>query len=77
MRLPRNEGGQELAKRLERLGYHFVRQVGSHMRLSDGANRLTVPDHRPVRVGTLNKILRKVEEQKGLTREEVLKTLWG
>ncbi|MEX2599555.1 MAG: type II toxin-antitoxin system HicA family toxin, partial [Dehalococcoidia bacterium] len=64
------------AKRLERLGYRFVRQVGSHMRLSDGENRLTAPDHDAIRVGTLNKILRKAEEQKGMTREEILRRLW-
>ncbi len=33
MRLPRDLGGQELAHRLEKFGYHITRQTGSHLRL--------------------------------------------
>ena len=34
MRIPRDLGGEELAHRPEKLGYHVTRQTGSHLRLS-------------------------------------------
>ena len=34
MKLPRDLGGRELAKKLERYGYRITRQVGSHLRLA-------------------------------------------
>lgn len=34
MRIPRDVGGEELAKLLKRYGYEVTRQAGSHMRLT-------------------------------------------
>ncbi len=34
MKLPRDVGGGELAKLLDKYGYEVTRQTGSHMRLS-------------------------------------------
>jgi predicted RNA binding protein YcfA (HicA-like mRNA interferase family) len=56
-------------------GYHRVNQEGSHVILETDLprhHRLSVPDHSPIRVGTLNAILRAVAEVKGLSKEEVL-----
>ena len=54
--------GKEAVKRFEKVGYQFVRQVGSHMRLkhpSDPSRApLSVPDHKTVRKGLLRRLLR-------------------
>lgn len=64
MKLPRDLGGEELAKLLARYGYQVVRQTGSHMRLASsikGAeHHVTIPRHKPIRVGTLSNILKEI-----------------
>ena len=80
MKLPRDLSGRELAGRLRReLGYLVVHQVGSHMileRPSDPHHRIAVPDHRALRVGTLNGILRAVADAHGLGKEQVARRLF-
>ena len=80
MKLPRDLSGRELAKALQVLGYMVTRQTGSHIRLTTterGEHPVTVPDHDPLRVGTLGGILGDVSEHLGLTRDEVAKQLFG
>ena len=79
MRLPRDLSGTELARALGRLGYEATRQTGSHVRVtrSDGGeHHVTIPDHDPLKVGTLNSILRDVAAHLGLAREELLEKLF-
>lgn len=68
-----NVSGREIVKAMNKLGYEFDRQRGSHIILRQGAaphRRLTIPDHREVAKGTLRSILREagvtVDELKGL-----------
>jgi predicted RNA binding protein YcfA (HicA-like mRNA interferase family) len=78
MKLPRDWSGRELAAKLSVLGYEIVRQTGSHIRLTTtvgGEHHITIPDHDPLKIGTLNQILREVAEHHGLTREELLELL--
>ena len=78
MRLPRDLDGEELAKLLGRYGYTITRQVGSHLRLTtslEGEHHVTIPRHRPLRVGTLNNILKEVSEHLGMERDELLANL--
>ena len=80
MKLPRDLSGTDLARALERLGYSVTRQTGSHMRLTThqaGEHHLTVPQHDPVKVGTLRAILSDVADHFGFTREELLESLFG
>jgi hypothetical protein len=35
-------------------------------------HRLAIPDHNPLRVGTLNAIIRAVAELKGLEKQDIL-----
>ena len=61
--------GREVVKALEKIGYVFDRQRGSHMILrhqNPPHRRMTVPDHKEVAKGTLRAIIR----QAGLTVEE-------
>ena len=79
MKLPRDLSGAEVIDGLcRRWGYFRVHQVGSHVNLETDQprrQRIVVPNHKAIRVGTLNKILREVAEHKGVTREEVLARL--
>jgi predicted RNA binding protein YcfA (HicA-like mRNA interferase family) len=79
MKLPRDLYGRQLAAALCRdWGYTKVNQDGSHIILQTETprhHRLAVPDHKPLRIGTLNAILRDVAAAKGTTRETILASL--
>ncbi len=79
MKIPRDLQGRDLAAALcRRWGYRKVHQVGSHIILQTdepGHHRLSVPDHKPLRVGTLNGILRDVAAAKRVSREDILGSL--
>ncbi|MCS7185591.1 MAG: type II toxin-antitoxin system HicA family toxin [Armatimonadetes bacterium] len=81
MRLPRDLGGEELAKQLSKYGYQIVRQMGSHMRLvsmlKNKPHRITVPRHKPLRVGTLDGILREVAKYLEMDKRDLIRDLWG
>ena len=81
MKIPRDLNGADLAKRLAVYGYSITRQSGSHMRLSrqtaDGQQHLTIPAHKPMRVGTLRQILKDVASQNGVSLEEVVQAIGG
>ena len=56
-RISRDLSGRDLSKLLGPLGYEITRQSGSHIRMTaqhpQGTHQLTVPDHDPVKIGTL------------------------
>lgn len=63
--------GHELIRALERAGYEVDRQKGSHIVLrhvDPPHRRLTVPNHKEIKEGTLRAILR----QAGLTPDELV-----
>ena len=79
MKLPRDISGRKLAGVLtRRWGYVQVNQVGSHIILQTQTpqhHRLSVPDHSPLRIGTLNGILRSVACTKGVSRDDIVASL--
>ena len=78
MKLPRDLGGEELVKRLEKYGYTVTRQTGSHLRLSTtlkGEHHITIPRHKDLRAGTLNSILKDVSNHFGMTKEDLIKAI--
>jgi predicted RNA binding protein YcfA (HicA-like mRNA interferase family) len=80
MRLPRDASGRDLVRALESFGYVVVRQSGSHIRLSMSAqpqHSLTIPDHESLRVGTLAAVIAEVAAHHGISREEVVRRLFG
>lgn len=80
VRLPRDLSGSELVKALRALGYQVSRQTGSHIRLTtrrEGEHHVTVPNHDPVRIGTLANILSDVAEHFSWTRDELLEKLFS
>lgn len=77
-KIPRDLTGSELAKALGVLGYTRVRQDGSHIRLTTtqgGQHHVTVPNHRPIKTGTLQGILKGIASHHKLTLEAVLERL--
>jgi predicted RNA binding protein YcfA (HicA-like mRNA interferase family) len=79
MKVPRDLSGAQLVKVLCRdWGYRVVHQEGSHLILQTDVptpQRLSVPNHNPVRVGTLNSIVRAVSAHKGVERQQLLEAL--
>jgi predicted RNA binding protein YcfA (HicA-like mRNA interferase family) len=60
---------EQVIKGLEKNGFHFVRQRGSHRKYKKGGRIAIVPMHYEVAKGTLASIL----EQSGLTLAELMK----
>jgi predicted RNA binding protein YcfA (HicA-like mRNA interferase family) len=61
--------GREIMRALEKLGYEFDVERGSHIILRQSVSpyrRITIPDHKQVAKGTLRSIIREV----GLTVDE-------
>ncbi|MBE9002182.1 MULTISPECIES: type II toxin-antitoxin system HicA family toxin [unclassified Nostoc] len=76
MKLPRDLSGSELVNALAHLGYEVSHQKGSHIRLTtqqNGEHHITVPAHDPIKIGTLNAILRDVAAHAGFTRDNYLR----
>ncbi len=79
MRIPRNLSSAQLIQLLARWGYEITRQTGSHIRLTtqeNGQHHITIPAHDPLKIGTLNSILRGVAEHFSLTKEEFLEKMF-
>lgn len=80
MKLPRTVSGGSLAKSLQKLGYRTIRQTGSHIRLTcDTPNQhhITIPNHDPIRVGTLSAILADVAAHLKISKEDLIRKLFG
>ncbi|MGA3055802.1 MAG: type II toxin-antitoxin system HicA family toxin [Candidatus Korobacteraceae bacterium] len=72
-KLPTDLSGREVRAALERVGFVFRRQSGSHMilRREDPYARAVVPNHKQIRTGTLRRIIADA----GLTVEEFMRLL--
>ena len=79
MKLPRDLSGAALAAALANVGYAVTRRTSSHVRLTtqrNGEHHVTVPDHDPLKMGTLAGILRDVAEHLGIDRSSLLAELF-
>jgi predicted RNA binding protein YcfA (HicA-like mRNA interferase family) len=76
MKIPRDVGGSDFADALcRRWGYARVHQVGSHIILETEEpthQRIAIPDHQALRLGTFNSILRTIAAHKGVSRDAIL-----
>lgn len=79
MKIPRDVSGADLTRALRVLGYENVRQEGSHLRLTtrvNGTHHVTVPNHKPLKTGTLvGGVLKPVAAHHRLTVEELIRKL--
>lgn len=80
MRLPRNVSAKELIKSLAKIGYEVSRQKGSHIRLTcsfPSEHHVTIPNHDPIKLGTLSSTINDIASQRGLAKEELIHQLFG
>ena len=79
MKLPRDLSGAEFVKVLcKHYGYARLHQEGSHIILQTEQpvhHRLSVPDHSPLRLGTLIAILNAVSRTQGVSKDNILAKL--
>lgn len=79
MKLPRDLDARQLIQALARLGYHATRQTGSHIRLACSAptpHVLTVPNHSPIKPGTLSAILSEVAAHHRIEKSTLIDKLF-
>ena len=73
MKTPRNLTFASVLVR--KWNYVQVHQEGSHIILDTeipSAQRISVPAHKPLKIGTLNVLLRLVSEHKGVSKHDIL-----
>lgn len=79
MKVPRDLSGEALAKCLcKKWSYRRVHQTGRHIILDTeepSQQRVSVPNHDSLRVGTLNSLLSVIAKHKQTNREFILKSL--
>ncbi len=79
-KIPRDISGEELTKLLKKYGYEVNRKTGSHLRLvskfKDEEHNITVPDHHPIKIGTLNNILSDLVDHLKIDKKEIINKLF-
>ena len=79
MKLPRDIDSLQLIKSLNKFGYEPTRQSGSHIRLTtqqNGQHHITIPNHDPLKIGTLNAILIEVAQHLSVSKQELIERLF-
>ncbi|OYW75606.1 MAG: hypothetical protein B7Z37_12610 [Verrucomicrobia bacterium 12-59-8] len=71
MKTLRDVNGPEAVRALRRLGLESIRQTGSHFIMRRGAKTVVVPQHKPIKPGSLRGVL----DQAGVTLDEFTKEL--
>lgn len=70
----------KLSKLLKRFGFEITRQTRSHMRLSTtigGEFHITIPNHKSLKIGTINNILSDIAKYLEIDKIELIKALFG
>jgi predicted RNA binding protein YcfA (HicA-like mRNA interferase family) len=78
VRLPRDVEPERLVRALSVLGYVPTRQTGSHIRVTThtgGEHHEVVPNHKPIKIGTLQSILSSIASHHGISVDELLRVL--
>ena len=79
MKTPRDITANDLLKSLKSFGYEIVRQKGSHIRIKtelNGEHYETIPNHKPIKIGTLSGILNNIAEHFDMTKEELMEQIF-
>jgi predicted RNA binding protein YcfA (HicA-like mRNA interferase family) len=78
VKIPRDCTGPQLVRALRKFGFTQGPQSGSHIKMTTqtgGEHHVTVPNHRPIKVGTMHDILKDTAAHHGLTVEQLLHEL--
>ncbi len=79
MKTPRDITANDLLEALKSFGYEVVRQKGSHIRIKteiNGEHYETIPNHKPIKIGTLSGILNNIAEHFDLIKEELMEQIF-
>lgn len=79
MKIPRDISAGELIKSLKIFGYIVTRQTGSHIRITtqkNGEHHVTIPNHSPLKIGTLSAILTDIASHFDRTKEKLVSDLF-
>lgn len=81
-KIPRDLSGIELVKILGKLGYKEVRRTSSHIRLSANIpnklnHHITIPNHNPIKIGTLNNILSDLANNFKIEKNKLVEKLFS
>jgi predicted RNA binding protein YcfA (HicA-like mRNA interferase family) len=78
MKIPRDISGEELCKILKKVNFEKTRQTGSHIRLTHqlSNHHITIPNHSPIKIGTLSSILNEVSKIMEISKEQLIKELF-
>lgn len=71
----RNLSAQDLIKILKKFDYQVTRQTGSHIRLKtlkNGEHNVTIPNHDPIKIGTLNNILNDIALHFDIAKDQII-----
>lgn len=71
MKLPRDVHGTDAVRALRRLGFESLRQTGSHHVMRRDIRTVVVPQHKPIKPGTLKGML----EQADVSLEDFMEAL--
>ncbi|MAT57084.1 MAG: hypothetical protein CMF23_03845 [Ignavibacteriae bacterium] len=81
MTIPKDISGNDLIISLKKIGYEITRQKGSHIRLSrnldNTTHHITIPNHNPIKIGTLNNILKDIAETHKKSKKEIISLLFN
>ncbi len=79
-KIPRDISGREMAKLIKIYGYNIVKEKGSHIRLlskcKGSEHKITIPDHKQIKIGTLNNILNDIGSYLKLSKEQLIHELF-
>jgi predicted RNA binding protein YcfA (HicA-like mRNA interferase family) len=79
MRIPRDITGKKLIKKLSVFGYKITKQTGSHVKITTiqkGEHHCTIPLHNPLKVGTLNAVMKDISKHIEIPKSELIKELF-
>jgi predicted RNA binding protein YcfA (HicA-like mRNA interferase family) len=80
LKVPRDISADKLVKALIKLGYSITRQKGSHIRLTikvdNNTHHITIPNHNPIKIGTLNNILNDLSVFHKVEKKELISKLF-
>jgi len=79
MKIPRDLSAGDLIKLLKPYGYSITRQSGSHIRLTTdkiSQHHITIPNHDPIKIGTLSAIIADIAGHFNKSKEELLREIF-
>jgi predicted RNA binding protein YcfA (HicA-like mRNA interferase family) len=78
LKTPRDVSAERLIHALRPIGYSVTRQTDSHIRLTtsiDGEHHEVIPNHNPIKIGTLRQILKSIAQHHSITLAQLLEKL--